>query len=419
MSHAAVAPTGARLSTTSEGLWLTAALAGVSRLPSELRIRPIGDAENTLGRHPGLQALQQAGICTGYILDQDVQKWMAVLGLPDIQVSISVDRPGQRRDELVGPLPAFDPGVDPHGDPIAAYEALMAFNAARGPRGVVVLCRRGGEWVSAARLWQTRQEADADDPGWAAQDARDIPWDRRWNNTRWRGQPAATHIALAATVWPDPDFSPTFRAKAAYLLAARDDDGLALPTGPADLLAGELSTIIEADGLNDEIDEVVVSYLGHAEIARAVSDVVGPADWAQFDTINLPAGVLDPIVARWQHSGGATDLVTDLCEIGLSVPQARIVRAAADASSACATITATEFRVGSVAYSAQPVAVADTVVGRIVHWQSTSIDGLRWITIGPGTTRAIKDAVQGMCAALPCGDNWVVHERARRPAAGS
>ncbi|VBA62471.1 ESX secretion-associated protein EspG [Mycobacterium attenuatum] len=392
---------------------MTAALAGVSRLPTELRVRPIGDADNTLGRHSGLELLQQAGICTGRTLDEDVAKWMTVLGLPDIQISITVDRPRQRSNRLLGPAPAFDPGVDPHTDPIAAYEAVMAFNARRGPRGVVVLCRRGGEWVSAARLWQTRQQPGANDDhaGAAIYDARELPWNRRWNDPRWRNQPSATHIALAATVWPDPDFSPTFRAKAAYLLAARNDDGLTLPTGPTDPLAGELSAMIEADMLNDEIDEVVVSYLGHTPIAEALRAVVGAADAAQFDTINVPAGVLDPILARWQHSGGTTDLVTDLCQIGLSVPQARVVRAAGDAGSARTTVTATEFRVGATTYSPQSVAIADTILGRIAHWQSTSIDGLNWVTIAPGTPYAIDDAVACMCAALPSGANWVSHER--------
>lgn len=417
-STAASTAAGARLSTTSEGLWLTAALAGVSRLPTELRIRPIGEADNAVGRHSGLEVLQRAGICTGESLDPDVANWVAVLGLPDLQITITADRPRRRGDRLIGPRTVFDPGVDSETYPIAAYEALTAYNAQRGPRGVVVLCRRGGEWVSAARLWQTRQDADTGEPASATRDARAVPWNQRWNNTLLRSQPGPVHNTAAAALWPDPQFSSAFRAKAAYLLAARDEDGLPTPTGPADPLAAELSAMIAADALNDEIDEVVVSYLGRADIAAAVSDVVGPADSAKFDTINLPAGVLDPIVNRWQASGGRADLLTDLCEIGLSVPQARVVQAVADASSARTTITAAEFRVGSKAFSPLTVAIADTIVGRIAHWQSTSIDGLRWTTIAPGATHTIAEAVDCMCAALPAGANWAVHERTRRADVG-
>ena len=52
---------GAQLSTTSEGLWLTAALSGVTRLPAALRVRPVGDAESMLASHPGLPILEEAG----------------------------------------------------------------------------------------------------------------------------------------------------------------------------------------------------------------------------------------------------------------------------------------------------------------------------------------------------------------------
>lgn len=60
---------GARLSTTSEGLWLTAALARVSRLPAVLRVRPVGDVEQMLAGHPGLAVLEEAGVCRDGVLD--------------------------------------------------------------------------------------------------------------------------------------------------------------------------------------------------------------------------------------------------------------------------------------------------------------------------------------------------------------
>lgn len=159
MSHTA----GARLSTTSEGLWLTAALAGVSRLPDALRIRPIGAVERALPGHPGLKVLEEQGICSGRVLDADVERWMWVLGRPDLQITVTIKRPTKRFDQLSGPPPVFDPGVDPMEEPILAYEALMAWNARFGPRRVAVLCCRDGEWVSVARAWQPAQAAEPDD----------------------------------------------------------------------------------------------------------------------------------------------------------------------------------------------------------------------------------------------------------------
>lgn len=160
MSHT----TGARLSTTSEGLWLTAALAGVSRLPEALRIRPIGAVERVLPGHPGLQILQDQGICSGRTLDVDVDRWMWTLGRPDLQITVTIKRPPRQLDQLTGPPPVFDPKVDPLEEPILAYEALMAWNARFGPRRVAVLCCRDGQWVSAARVWQSHQAVDPDTP---------------------------------------------------------------------------------------------------------------------------------------------------------------------------------------------------------------------------------------------------------------
>ncbi|MBY0442803.1 MAG: ESX secretion-associated protein EspG, partial [Mycobacteriaceae bacterium] len=59
---------GARLSTTSEGLWLIAALAGVSRVPAVLKVRPVGDVDGILAEHPGLAVLEEAGIYHGGVL---------------------------------------------------------------------------------------------------------------------------------------------------------------------------------------------------------------------------------------------------------------------------------------------------------------------------------------------------------------
>ncbi|WP_167385624.1 ESX secretion-associated protein EspG [Mycobacterium nebraskense] len=393
---------------------MAAALAGVSRLPPELRIRPVGDVDNVLARHGGLAVLQAAGVCTGRTLDPDVAHWLSVLGLPDVQITVVVDRPRRHADRLLGPPPVFEAGVDPELDPVGAYEALTRWNASRGRRGVVVLCRRDGNWVAAARLWQTRQHPHTDaapyGPGY---DGRQLAWNQRWNSAQWRTEPGEHHHALAAAVWPDPGFSAAFRARAAYLLAARDDDTVAMPTGPGDPLADELAVLVYDDLGNDEIDEVVVSYLGDSDICTAIDDILGPADPAALDTINLPAGLLEPVLERWQRDPAHCDLLTDLCGLGLSVPQARIVAAAADASCGRASVAATEFRVGSATHSPYAVAIADTLQGRVLHSQSSSVDGQAWMTLAPATPDRVHAAVQAMCCGLPAGEQWVWHRRKR------
>ena len=150
---------GAQLSTTSEGLWLTAALSGVTRLPAALRVRPVGDVEAMLASHPGLQALEEAGVCQGRTLDPDVQEWLLTLGRCDIEVSIMVTRPAERAERLSGPPEMFRPPADPLKEPLAAAEALRAWRAHQPADRTAVLCRRAGQWVVAARRVAGRRGA--------------------------------------------------------------------------------------------------------------------------------------------------------------------------------------------------------------------------------------------------------------------
>lgn len=149
---------GAQLSTTSEGLWLTAALSGVTRLPAALRVRPVGDTEAMLASHPGLQALEEAGVCQGRTLDPDVQEWLWTLGRCDVDVSIRVSRPDERSERLTGPPELFKPPADPLKEPLAAAEALRAWRAHQSADRTAVLCRRDGKWVVAARVWRSGDE---------------------------------------------------------------------------------------------------------------------------------------------------------------------------------------------------------------------------------------------------------------------
>ena len=149
---------GAQLSTTSEGLWLTAALTGVTRHPAALRVRPVGDAEAMLASHPGLPVLEEAGVCQGRTLDPDVREWLLTLGRCDIDVSIRVTRPDERAERLSGPPEIFRTPVDPLKEPLVAAAALRAWRAHQTADRTAVLCRRDGKWVVAARVWQTGEE---------------------------------------------------------------------------------------------------------------------------------------------------------------------------------------------------------------------------------------------------------------------
>jgi hypothetical protein len=145
---------GAQLSTTSEGLWLIAALSGITRLPAALRVRPVGDTEAMLASHPGVQVLEEAGMCQGHTLDSDVLDWLLTVGRCDIEVSIRVVRPDERSARLCGPPEIFKPPADPLRDPHGAAAALRAWRAHQSAERTAVLCRRDGKWVVAARVWR-------------------------------------------------------------------------------------------------------------------------------------------------------------------------------------------------------------------------------------------------------------------------
>ncbi|WP_454561754.1 ESX secretion-associated protein EspG [Mycobacterium haemophilum] len=145
---------GARLSTTSEGLWLVAALAGVSRLPAVLKVRPVGDVDGMVADHPGLAVLEDAGIYRGGVLDPDVADWLLTLGRPDIELDIMVSRPNGSSDLLVGPPNVFEAPQDS----VAAAEALSRWHAQQPPQRAAALCRRKNWWVAAARMWHEGED---------------------------------------------------------------------------------------------------------------------------------------------------------------------------------------------------------------------------------------------------------------------
>lgn len=310
MTNAAVS---ARLSTTSEGLWLTAALADVGQLPAVLKVRPIGSVAATVEDHPGMAVLEQAGVCSAGVVDGDVAEWVRTLGRPDIEVDVVVSRPETATTTLAGPPPLFEAP----DDPIQAAETLTRWYAQRAPQRVVAVCRRDGAWVAAARLWR----------------------------------------------------------------------------------AG-----------NDSIDEVVISPLGAAPIASVPGQVLGAGKPARFHGINVEAARLEPLVAEWQARPGS-DIVAALAGHGLSVPQARVVQAVADATTTRMVLTAAQFSIDGAAWAPLAVTVADTVLGRVVITNAPGPDTRQWTTLLPGTDSAVVAAVEELLDSLPCGCGWTTHQR--------
>jgi len=86
-------------------------------------------------------------------------------------------------------------------------------------------------------------------------DRSQIPWDQRWTHTRYRTEPSEQIEALATAIWPDPNYSAVFRIKAGYLLSARAEDQLPLPSRPGDPLAEQLAQMIYTDLRHDGLPE--------------------------------------------------------------------------------------------------------------------------------------------------------------------
>lgn len=86
-------------------------------------------------------------------------------------------------------------------------------------------------------------------------DRGQVPWDQRWTKTAYRSDPTERIVDLVAEVWPAPDFSAVFRVKAGYLLAAREEDRLPLPSHRGDPLAATLAELIYSDLRHDGLPE--------------------------------------------------------------------------------------------------------------------------------------------------------------------
>lgn len=141
-----------------DALWLLQALCGIGRLAPELRARPYGAArtDDWLDQHPGVESLRDAGLvdADGAVLP-DLASRLSVLTAPDVEVVMMVSR-GRIEWE-----------AEKVADP-------STWRAVPDDQLRVVLARRDGRWVSAARAGEDitidtiPAEAGVGDPPWLA-----------------------------------------------------------------------------------------------------------------------------------------------------------------------------------------------------------------------------------------------------------
>lgn len=116
------------------------------------------------------------------------------------------------------------------------------------------------EIVLSEQLYeQTPPEPDPPSTLWGEDqpepDRQQTPWDQRWTRPALRTEPSPDIEALIAHLWPEPTHSGYFRIKAGYLLAARAEDQLELPSGPHDPLTAQLALMISHDIREDGLPE--------------------------------------------------------------------------------------------------------------------------------------------------------------------
>ena len=151
-------PTTGAVTVNVDALWLIQAIAGVNRLAPELRARPYGAArtDEWLDEHPGVEQLRASGLVDGDgRIVTEVAARMEVLGAPDVEVVMLVSR---------GPV-AWEP---------ERVEDPATWRAVAEDQLRVVLARRDGRWVSAARAGEDitidtiPPEPGVGDPAWLA-----------------------------------------------------------------------------------------------------------------------------------------------------------------------------------------------------------------------------------------------------------
>jgi len=160
------------------------------------------------------------------------------------------------------------------------------------------------------------------------------------------------------------------------------------------------------------LDQIVVSPLGKAAIGTVVNELLGKGQPVDFDGINIEAEVLGAIVRGWQACP-SKDVVSELVEAGLTLPQARVVAAAGDATATRATLTAMEYSVEGPTLAPRGVSIIDTLLGRVVISSLRGPDQRTWTTVFPGSGHRITTAAIELLESLPSGRDWAAHRRVR------
>ena len=125
---------------------------------------------------------------------------------------------------------------------------------------------------------------------------------------------------------------------------------------------------------------------------------------------HYPNWLLQSIVARWQ-SFPDIDVVTELADAGMTVPQARVVATAGDASATRTVVTALEYTLDGPRHAASAITIIDSLVGRVLVSNCTGPDGRQWAMVFPGTAQRIATAVRELLESLPSGAGWMSHQR--------
>ncbi|MCT7372136.1 ESX secretion-associated protein EspG [Mycolicibacterium llatzerense] len=145
-------------------------------------------------------------------------------------------------------------------------------------------------------------------------------------------------------------------------------------------------------------------------VVGQIENLCGVADPASLRPVTIST---DAILAGVRD---VASLKRFLTEQRLDAEQTKLLMLAADSEqSSSATIVALQAGAGldemaRVAVGPGVVSIADTVAGRILV-ENVDSGGLRYQVAGPGSRKAIAEAIVKMIRRLPAGEDWYSHRR--------
>jgi hypothetical protein len=131
--------------------------------------------------------------------------------------------------------------------------------------------------------------------------------------------------------------------------------------------------------------------------------MLGSRAAVRFTPINADLSTLTSAVAQWQTDPTLPNLMA-LTNIGLTVPQVRIVEAVCDAGTTRAAISVAQYDLDGHTRPASTVTVADTLLGRALI-----ITAGDRISLLPGYDSSIHSSIHSLCETLGAG--WRTHQR--------